>query len=240
MRPRCDGRRRQEESLERVTLPFLFSAAPTALLTSESCPDGGAAPGVAQVNDNPQPNVPFAILAAVGLEYQTLSKTVTQALRSASGTNGPLQLPFKPLAIQVGDAHGQVFVQVELRESLRGTISFWGTPVLSEDHKTISIPGLHLAADSRGALFGLNVRLPDAIVNLFQPRLARALVFDVEQLTRPLAGTNGKAISFSFPGGRVSLSNLRVAIESVQSVPSQLRINATLAGRAAGSVFMQP
>jgi uncharacterized protein DUF4403 len=224
----------EEESLESVTVPFAFSSAPTALLTKETCPAGGALLGLSLLPDEPQPGAPFRILAAAGIDYPTLSALVKSQLKSRHGKNGALGLSFKPADVHVGDAHGQVFVQIDLSGSLRGTIYFWGTPVLSPDHKTISVPGVHLAAESCSALHGLDVRLPDVIVNLFQPTLEKALVFDVDKIVSPLISAGNR--TFPFDGGSLSLSGLQLTVLSVQSVPSELQVNVRLEGRATGSI----
>jgi hypothetical protein len=229
----------EEESLQQVTVPIFASLAPSALLTQDACPDGGEAPAAgATINANPRANDPFRIVAAVGLEYEALSKTVTDELRSVKGNSGAFKLPFKPKDVRLGDAGGQLFVQVDLQGSLKGRIYFWGEPKLSEDREILRLEGLHLAAESRGALAGLNIRLPDLVTNLFLKRLDKALTFEVEKLTGQLLGANGKTVAF--PGGALVLSDLKITDVNPQSIPSQLRISATLTGRATGSVRPSP
>jgi len=238
-RPFCNAQAilGEEESLQSVTIPFLFAAAPTLLVSKSVCPAGGPAPGLVQLNSEPQP-APFRILASSAIEYTALSDLAFQQIKQTQGRRGPLGRHFRPTTVQIGDASGNVFAQVEITGSLNGTVFFWGKPTLSSDHKTAFLDDFHLAAESKTVLAGVDVRLPDVIVNLFQKPLEQALTINVDSAVGSLTSVGQRGMPFQ--GGVLRLGNFDITVVDVRSTRSDLQIDAVLSGTATGDLNSQP
>ena len=228
----------EEETADSVRLSLMVSAAPTAVATTLSCPAGSPPPGgVAQLPDVPQPQ-PFRLLAAVGADYPTLSETLTSELSKIKGSRGKLR-PFQVERIRVGDAGGQVLVQIDVKGFLSGSLYFWGQPALVENRKKLVVADLQLAAASRTLLERIDLRLPDLLVNLFKPTLQQQLTFDVDELKKPLeqeisnegirAGTTS-----------ISLGKFQADVLGVRSTSSSLLVDVVLIGSAELSVTLAP
>ncbi len=131
--------------------------------------------------------------------------------------------------MQLANTNGQILAALTLSGSVSGTVYFWGTPTVSADGKTVSVPNLTLAAESRTALAEKNVRLPDFIANLFSKPIRDAVTLNLRKQLPQTGGT--EPISFQLgQRGILSLGRLQVTIASVKSIDGELQANILIKG----------
>jgi hypothetical protein len=219
------------DGLKSVTVPLLAAAAPSLLVTRSDCPKADPAPGIVQISPFPVAE-PFRILASAGIDYPDLSDLAAKRIGPLESNWGPFHLKFSVKKVQVGNSSGQLFVQVDFEGALAGTVYFWGTPTLSPDGNVISVPGIHLAAESQTALGKVNVRLPDFVANLLSGPLQQALVFDISEQLKELKASGSQTITID-GGVTLELGSFSVHAASVRSIPSELQADVVLEGTAA-------
>jgi hypothetical protein len=219
--------------LNPVDIPFLISGSPTLLITTGTCPP--AASGTIVLARSPTAGESFNVLATLGVDYGTLSSLASNEVTKLSGSWGWLGLPFHVSDVQARDASGQVLVAVTLSGSLNGTVYFWGTPVLSHNGQTISVPDAELAAASRSALLGIDIRLPDLIVGLFRQPIRNVLVHNLGPDLATVAAIGSKNIGIP-GGGSLSLGSVAVKPLDVRSSPSGLNADVLVTGTATAVV----
>ena len=216
-----------------LSIPLSFLGAPSVVATKASCPAPQPITGGIQLADGAA-QLPFQLLAAAGADYDTLSDAASGTLKATTGHWGPLKLTVKPTRLQLGNSNGQIFAALSVTGSVSGTVYFWGTPIRSEDGKTVSIPNLTLAAESRKLLAAKNARLPDFIANLFSKPIQDAFTFNLQNVLPQTGGT--QPISFTLGNnGILDLGTLNVAIQDVRSVEGQLQADVLIKGGVANA-----
>jgi hypothetical protein len=218
--------------LRSVDVPIQVTGSPTLLITSSDCPL--AQPTQPVVAQPPVAGQSFRVLAEVAADYNTLSSVLTDEAKKHVGHYGWLGLEFKVSSATVRDAQGQVLVGLTFTGSLDGTIYFWGSPVISADGKTVSIPDVDLAVESRNALLGIDASLPSSITNLFKQPLREKLMVNVEQLTLPLKHL--AHVGGAIPGGTFRIDEFTLMPQAVRSIPSSLQIDVLLTGKAEATI----
>jgi hypothetical protein len=175
--------------------------------------------------------LPFQLLPTLAADYAALSDAATGTLKPTEGHWGPFRLTVKPTRLQLGNSSGQVIAALSVTGSVKGTVYFWGTPTVSGDGKTVSIPNLTLAATSQTALSSKDARLPDFFANLFKKPIQDAFTVNLAQSLPQTRGT--QPISFPLADSAIlQLGDLDVSVISLKSVDGELQVSILVKGNA--------
>lgn len=156
-----------------------------------------AAPTVALVSSGPASTEkkPYVILAKIPLSYQQVShqlqgKLFHQTIFLDSATSDAAVIE----RVSAADANGRVLLTVETAGDLKGTIYYWGTPRLDDTGKTLTIPDLQMANESRTAIDSIRVGYWQAVDRELQPKLRQAIAIDlsnqVDRLKQTVTGSH--------------------------------------------------
>jgi len=123
---------------------------------------------------------PFTILARVPVDYGTLTqqlqnKLFHQTIRFDSGTSKTTTIE----RVSASDANGRVLVPVELKGDVNGTVYYWGTPHLDDSGRTLSVPDLQMANESKTAVDSIDVGYWQVVDKELKPRIREALNHDL-------------------------------------------------------------
>ena len=159
----------------------------------QSCTE--APPTTALVNSGtPTPDSkPFMILAKIPLAYTTLSHQVQSKLfhqsfnlDSAGSDSAIIE------RVTATDANGRILLAVETSGDLKGTIYYWGTPRLDDNGKTLSVPDLQMANESRTALDSIRVGYWQMVDRELKNKLRQAIATDfspqIDQMKQAISG----------------------------------------------------
>lgn len=154
-----------------------------------------APPTTALVNSGtPAPDSkPFMILAKIPLSYATLSHQVqsklfhqTLVLDSAGTESAIIE------RVTATDANGRILLAVETGGDLKGTIYYWGTPRLDDNGRTLSVPDLQMANESRTALDSIRVGYWQMVDRELKTKLRQAITMDfssqIDQMKQAITG----------------------------------------------------
>lgn len=166
------------------------------LVTYEmTCPE--AAPTVALVNSGPpsSENTPYVMLAKIPLSYEQVSHQLqdklfhqTMFLDSTANESAVIE------KVTAADANGRVLLTVETAGELKGTIYYWGTPRLDDTGKSLTIPDLQMANESRTAIDSIRLGFWQTVDRELQPKLRQAMAIDlstqVDRLKQSVTGSH--------------------------------------------------
>lgn len=156
-----------------------------------------AAPTVALVNSGPSSseNPPYTILAKIPLSYQQISHQLqgklfhqTVYLDSAASESAVIE------KVSAADANGRVLLTVETTGDLKGTLYYWGTPRLEDAGRTLTIPDLQMAHESKTAIDSIRLGYWQLVDRELQQKLRQAFVVDlsnhVDRLKHTITGSH--------------------------------------------------
>lgn len=156
-----------------------------------------APPTVALVNSGtlPSDNAPFRMLARIPISYQLLTHQAqnrlfhqTIVLDNTAAETAVIE------RVSAADANGRVLVTVETSGDLKGTIYYWGTPRLDDGGKSLSIPDLQMAGESKTAIDSIRVGYWQQVDRGLHDKLRQALAIDlsaqVDRMKQAITGTH--------------------------------------------------
>ncbi len=160
-----------------------------------TCPE--AAPTVALVNSGPpaSENTPYTILAKIPVSYQQVSHQLQGKLfhqivylDSTASESAVIE------KVSAADANGRVLLTVETIGDLKGTLYYWGTPRLDDAGRTLTIPDLQMAHESKTAIDSIRLGYWQSVDRELQPKLRQAFVVDlsnhVDRLKQTITGSH--------------------------------------------------
>ncbi|MBA2487161.1 MAG: DUF4403 family protein [Nitrospira sp.] len=139
-------------------------------------------PTTALVNSGtvPPDTKPYMILAKIPVSYTNLShqlqsKLFHQTLMLDSSASETALIE----RVVATDANGRVLVAVDTTGDLKGTIYYWGTPHLDDGGKSLSIPDLQMANESKTAIDSIRVGYWQLVDRELKNRLRQAATTDL-------------------------------------------------------------
>ena len=165
------------------------------LTLEQSCTE--VPPTVALVNPEAVPvdNKSFAILAKIPISYtvfglQLQSKLFHQAIALNPSSSDTALIE----RVSASDANGRVLLKVETTGDLTGTMYYWGTPHLDDGGRSLSIPDLQMANESKMALDSLRVGYWQVLDRELKNRLRQAstveLSSQLDRMKQAVMGTH--------------------------------------------------
>lgn len=191
-----------------------------------------AAPTVALVNSGafPSDNKPYTLVARIPLSYQQISHQLQSKLFHQSL---PLDNASETAVIErvsASDANGRALVTIEMTGDLKGTIYYWGTPRLEEGGRTISVPDLQMANESKSAIDSIRIGYWQLVDRELSSKLRQAMVVDispqVDRLKQTVTGTHRSG------GTTMDILITRQQPDHVRSTPQGLTATIMLEGTA--------
>lgn len=156
-----------------------------------------APPTTALVNSGPVPgdSKPFVVLAKIPISYTNLSHQLqsklfhqTIFLDSAKSETAIIE------RVTATDANGRVLMAVETSGDLKGTVYYWGTPRLEDGGKSLAIPDLQMANESRTAIDSIQVGYWQLVDRELKNKLRQAAVTDfsaqVDRMKQAITGSH--------------------------------------------------
>lgn len=208
------------------------------LVTYEpTCPE--AAPTVALVNSGPASpeNTPYVMLAKIPISYPQVThhlqnKLFHQTIFLDSTANESAVIE----QVSATDANGRVLVTIETAGDLKGTVYYWGTPRLDETGRTLMIPDLQMANESRTAIDSIRVGLWQTVDRELQPKLRQAMAIDLSNHVDRLKQT----VTGSHRSGDLTMDILvtRQQPDQVRSSPQGITVSILLEGTATATGHM--
>jgi hypothetical protein len=122
---------------------------------------------------------PYKILAAVPVPYATLNQELQNRLFHKPVNLDASRDPAIIERVTASDANGRVLMAVETTGGLDGTIYYWGTPQLQEGGKSIRIPDLQMANESKRALDAMQMGSWQLVDRQLRDRLRDAATIDI-------------------------------------------------------------
>ncbi|MBS0170714.1 MAG: DUF4403 family protein [Nitrospira sp.] len=202
------------------------------LVTYEpTCPE--AAPTVALLNAGPpsSENTPYVMLAKIPISYQQVAHQLqdklfhqTMVLNSTANESAVIE------RVSAADAYGRILLTVETTGDLRGTIYYWGTPRVDDTGRTVTVPDLQMANESRTAIDSIRVGFWQNVDRELQPKLRQALPIDLSKQVDRLKHT----ITGSHRSGELTIDILvtRQQPDQVRSLPQGIIVSILFEGTA--------
>lgn len=199
-----------------------------------TCPE--AVPTVALVNSGPpsSENTPYVMLAKIPLSYQQVSHQLqdrlfhqTIFLDSTANESAVIE------RVTAADANGRVLLTVETAGELKGTIYYWGTPRLDDAGKSLTIPDLQMANESKTAIDSIRVGFWQTVDRELQPKLRQAMTIDLSNQVDRLKQT----VTGSHRSGDLTMDILvtRQQPDQVRSTAQGITVSILLEGTANAS-----
>ncbi len=145
----------------------------------------------------PPDSKPFMILARIPLSYANLSHQLqsklfhqTLFLDTAGAETALIE------RVTATDANGRILLAVETGGDLKGTIYYWGTPRLDDGGKSLSVPDLQMANESKTAIDSIRVGYWQSVDRELENKLRQAAATDLSaQVDRMKQAITGKHTS---------------------------------------------
>jgi len=135
---------------------------------------------------------PYKILAAVPVPYAILNQELQSRLFHKSITLDQNRDAALIERVTASDANGRVLMAVETTGGLDGTLYYWGTPQFQDGGKSIRIPDLQMANESKRALDSMQMGSWQMVDRQLRDRLRDAAVIDIsnrlERMKTALSG----------------------------------------------------
>jgi hypothetical protein len=135
---------------------------------------------------------PYKILAAVPVPYAILNQELQSRLFHKSITLDQNRDSALIERVTASDANGRVLMAVETTGGLDGTLYYWGTPQFQDGGKSIRIPDLQMANESKRALDSMQMGSWQMVDRQLRDRLRDAALIDisnrVERMKTALSG----------------------------------------------------
>ena len=186
----------QKGTLQDTTIAAVAKEMPVVGF-EQSCEE--PAPTTALINTGtiPAEPKPFSILARIPVSYASLSQQLQSKLFHQSfpleGAEGETAVIEQ---ITASDANGRILLAVETSGDLKGTTYYWGTPRLEDNGKSLSIPDLQMANESRTAIDSIRLGYWQTVDRGLKNRLRQAVSTDFSaQINRLKQVMTGKHTS---------------------------------------------
>ncbi len=135
---------------------------------------------------------PYKVLAAVPVPYATLNQELQSRLFHKSIALDQNRDSALIERVAASDANGRVLIAVETTGGLDGTLYYWGTPQFQDGGKSIRIPDLQMANESKRALDSMQMGSWQMVDRQLRDRLRDAAVINitnrVERMKTALSG----------------------------------------------------
>ena len=205
-----------------------------------TCPE--VAPTVALINSGslPAEGKPYMLVARIPLSYQQLSHQLQSklfhqsiALDSTASETAAIE------RVSAVDANGRALVAIETTGDLKGTIYYWGTPRLDEGGRSISVPDLQMANESKAAIDSIRFGYWQLVDRELNAKLRQAMAVDissqVDRLKQTITGTHRSG------GTTMDILITRQQPDHVRSTPQGLTVTIMLEGtaNAAGQITLE-
>lgn len=122
---------------------------------------------------------PFKVLAAVPVPYAILNQELQSRLFHKPITLDQNRESAMIERVTASDANGRVLMAVETTGGLDGTIYYWGTPQFQDAGKSIRIPDLQMANESKRALDSMQMGSWQLVDRQLRERLRDAATIDI-------------------------------------------------------------
>ncbi len=191
-----------------------------------------AAPTVALVNSGslPTDNKPYTLVARIPLSYQQVSHQLQSKLFHQSLFLGTASDTAVIERVSASDANGRALVAIETTGDLKGTIYYWGTPRLEEGGRSISVPDLQMANESKAAIDSIRIGYWQLVDRELNNKLRQAMTVDispqVDRLKQTITGTHRTG------GTTMDILITRQQPDHVRSTPQGLTATIMLEGTA--------
>lgn len=155
-----------------------------------------ATPTVALVNSGsvPSEGKTYTMVARIPLSYQQISHQLQSKLFHQSLSLDSASDTAVIERISASDANGRALVAIEMSGDLKGTIYYWGTPRLDEGGRSISIPDLQMANESKAAIDSIRIGYWQLVDRELNSKLRQAMTVDispqVDRLKQTVSGTH--------------------------------------------------
>ncbi len=141
--------------------------------------------------------------------------------------------------MSAADANGRSLLAIETTGDLKGTIYYWGTPRLGEGGRSISVPDLQMAKESKAAIDSIRIGYWQLVDRELNTKLRQAMAVDisshVDRLKQMITGTHRSG------GTTMDILITRQQPDHVRSFPQGLTVTIMLEGtaNAAGQITLE-
>lgn len=155
-----------------------------------------ATPTVALVNSGsvPSEGKPYTLVARIPQSYQQISHQLQSKLFHQSLFLGTAADTAVIERVSAADANGRALVAIDMTGDLKGTIYYWGTPRLEEGGRSISVPDLQMANESKAAIDSIRIGYWQLVDRELNSKLRQAMIVDissqVDRLKQTVTGTH--------------------------------------------------
>lgn len=155
-----------------------------------------ATPTVALVNSGsiPPEGKPYTLVARIPLSYQQISHQLQSKLFHQSVFLDTASDTAVIERVSASDANGRALVAIDMSGDLKGTIYYWGTPRLEEGGRSISVPDLQMANESKAAIDSIRIGYWQLVDRELNGKLRQAMTVDispqVDRLKQTVTGTH--------------------------------------------------
>jgi hypothetical protein len=184
-------------TMQQTTIHGVARQAPTAAYETQ-CQTPSAKPIKIATTPTEAPAVtssqerPYKVLAAVPVPYAILNQELQSRLFHKSIALDQNRDSALIERVAASDANGRVLIAVETTGGLDGTLYYWGTPQFQDGGKSIRIPDLQMANESKRALDSMQMGSWQMVDRQLRDRLRDAAVIDitnrVERMKTALSG----------------------------------------------------
>ncbi len=155
-----------------------------------------AAPTVALVNSGSvsSEGKPYTLTARIPFSYQQLSHQLQSKLFHRSVFLDSASDSAVIERVSASDANGRSLVAIDMSGDLKGTIYYWGTPRLDEGGRSITVPDLQMANESKAAIDSIRIGYWQLVDRELNSTLRQAMTVDispqVDRLKQTVTGTH--------------------------------------------------
>lgn len=155
-----------------------------------------ATPTVALVNSGsvPSEGKPYTLVARIPLSYQQISHQLQSKLFHQSVFLDTASDTAVIERVSASDANGRALVAIDMSGDLKGTIYYWGAPRLEEGGRSISVPDLQMANESKAAIDSIRIGYWQLVDRELNGKLRQAMTVDispqVDRLKQTVTGTH--------------------------------------------------
>ncbi|HPV83763.1 MAG TPA: DUF4403 family protein [Nitrospira sp.] len=191
-----------------------------------------AAPTVALVNSGsvPAEGKPYTLVARIPLSYQHISHQVQSKLFHQSLFLNSASDTAIIERVSASDANGRALVAIDMSGDLKGTIYYWGTPRLEDSGRSISVPDLQMANESKAAIDSIRIGYWQLVDRELNSKLRQAMTVDispqVDRLKQTVTGTHRSG------GTTMDILITRQQPDHVRSSPQGITATIMLEGTA--------
>ncbi len=145
----------------------------------QTCAEPSPTTVLANTGTIPMESKPFTMLARIPVSYANLSQQLESKLfHQTIPLDGGEPETAIIEHITASDANGRVLLAVETSGDLKGTTYYWGTPRLEDGGKSLSVPDLQMANESRTAIDSIRLGYWQTVDRGLKNRLRQAMVTD--------------------------------------------------------------